>query len=269
MQSEPLEQTQPESSSRAQNIASAEAALIAAGSALEPNGQNPQDLPRAAALLEAGLGMALAELSDARPIPKLEARARESLRSLARSSRPLPDDLHRAELVLAELVEHANGGRSLGGARIRSRLAVGAVVLAIVCSLAYATVVWAASSDGLRFRTSSADWGFRRTGKLGHQGVYGLLFHTKEEDHPWVEIDLGKPRTIHRIVVENRRDCCTERAIPLVIEVRDGAGDFHEVGRRDEAFDTWTADFPAEEATRVRLVVEKTTAMHLAGVRIQ
>jgi hypothetical protein len=104
---------------------------------------------------------------------------------------------------------------------------------------------------------------------LGHQGAYGLLFHTKEEDHPSVEIDLGKARKIHRVVVENRHDCCTERAIPLVIEIRDGAGSFHEVARKDQPFDTWTADFPAEEATRIRLVVEKTTELHLSDVQIR
>src|SRR5690242_15727941 len=137
MQSEPREHAPPESSSQAQTIQSAEAALTAAGKALEPNSLAPQDLARAATLLVEGLRSVLPALSGVNPNPKLEANARESLRALSRPRRPLESDLQHAELVLAKLIEHATGRQSLRRAVMRLRVAVGAVALTIACSIGY------------------------------------------------------------------------------------------------------------------------------------
>jgi hypothetical protein len=49
------------------------------------------------------------------------------------------------------------------------------------------------------------------------------FIHTTFSDHPWIEIDLGAEHTLRSILVENRADCCQDRALPLNFEVFDGA----------------------------------------------
>jgi hypothetical protein len=49
--------------------------------------------------------------------------------------------------------------------------------------------------------------------------VYYNFVHTSCGDIPWVEVDLGSTVTVYKIVVWNRRDCCQERSIGLVLSV--------------------------------------------------
>jgi len=86
---------------------------------------------------------------------------------------------------------------------------------------------------------------------------------------PWVEIDLRRLRRIHRVIVVNRFDCCSDRDVPLVVQLRDAQGNYHEVARRTENFNRVTLDFPPQEATAVKLVVPRVTAFHLANVQIR
>ena len=94
------------------------------------------------------------------------------------------------------------------------------------------------------------------------------FFHTAEEDKPWVEIDLGAPQAISRVIVENRQDCCTERAVPLVLEVSLDQKTFRQVAREDEVFDTWRAKFEKVEARYVRVRAARRTMLHLSLVRV-
>jgi hypothetical protein len=95
-----------------------------------------------------------------------------------------------------------------------------------------------------------------------------LLFHTNTEDSPWYMVDLGPGKSVSSVEIENRTDCCKERALPLVIEVSSDAKTWREVARRDEAFDEWTARFPRQPAAYVRLRVPRATALHLKSVDI-
>ena len=47
------------------------------------------------------------------------------------------------------------------------------------------------------------------------------IAHTSCGDIPWVRIDLGKTVPLHMIHVVNRRDCCRNRAIGLVLSLLD------------------------------------------------
>ena len=97
----------------------------------------------------------------------------------------------------------------------------------------------------------------------------GYFFHTKEERNPWLEIDLGKPQRFSRVRVYNRRDCCAERVVPLVVEVSNDHRKWQEVARRQEQFEgDWTAKFSATSARYVRLRVDKRTMLHLHDVRV-
>jgi hypothetical protein len=99
-------------------------------------------------------------------------------------------------------------------------------------------------------------------------GTNDLFFHTQDEDQPWFEIDLGSPTSIRRVDIVNRRDCCEERSIPLIVEVSADRGQWREVARRKETFTQWSAEFPKTSARFVRLRVAKRTVFHLEGVEV-
>ncbi len=95
-----------------------------------------------------------------------------------------------------------------------------------------------------------------------------FFFHTLEENDPWVMIDLQEPTRISGVRVENRGDCCQERAIPLVVDVSNDKQKWTEVARRTTDFGTWKASFPATEARYVKLHVPRVTNLHFKRVRV-
>jgi hypothetical protein len=97
----------------------------------------------------------------------------------------------------------------------------------------------------------------------------GYFFHTNQERDPWIVFNLGARRSIARVVVENRQDCCFERAVPLVVSVSDDQKTWREVARRAETFTTWEAKFARVRARYVRLQVKGgAMILHLSRVRI-
>jgi hypothetical protein len=97
----------------------------------------------------------------------------------------------------------------------------------------------------------------------------GFFFHTRVNEHsPWIEFDLAAPRQVSVVEVENRTDCCSDRALPLAIEVSQDHRSWHAVAHRDADFSTWRASFGAVQARWVRLRVLKPSTLHLHAVRI-
>lgn len=96
-----------------------------------------------------------------------------------------------------------------------------------------------------------------------------IFFHTKHQKQPWFLLDLGSETTVGRVEVENRDDCCQERALPLVVEVSDDKQAFREVARRTTPFDTWHATFPPLHARFVRLRVDGRNYLHLSRVSVR
>lgn len=96
-----------------------------------------------------------------------------------------------------------------------------------------------------------------------------LMFHTEEQENPWVEIDLGSQQVIRRIEVSNRADCCAEREVPLIAEISRTGAQWTEVGRRTTDFLSWTARFPPSTARYVRLRTPKRTMFHLRAVAVR
>lgn len=95
-----------------------------------------------------------------------------------------------------------------------------------------------------------------------------FFFHTREESNAWVEIDLGARMRFSAVRVINRKDCCFERAVPLVLEVADQPDAFHEIARRTSSFSSWLASFSPTEARYVRLRSTSRNSLHLAQVRV-
>jgi hypothetical protein len=98
--------------------------------------------------------------------------------------------------------------------------------------------------------------------------VTGYFFHTREESSPWIEVDLSSEQLISRVQVHNRADCCTERAVPLVVEVSTDHTHWQEVQRRTQPFTKWKASFPATSARWIRFRVPRRSYLHLSEVRV-
>lgn len=95
-----------------------------------------------------------------------------------------------------------------------------------------------------------------------------ILFHTHEEEGPWVQYDLGQPMEFSSMMIKNRQDGYAERAVPLVVEVSDDGKTFREVIRQDDEFSVWEPEFDEQKARYVRLRAARKTILHLEEVQI-
>lgn len=125
-----------------------------------------------------------------------------------------------------------------------------------------------APSRGLPYRASSAQDGYQQKGWtrifVGNEGIF---LHTKREDSPSVEIDIGN-RQFQRVHVVNRSKH-RERSSPLVLEVSQRKGKWREIARKEETFEETTFEVPATRAAKIRLRVDKKkTFLHLRQVRV-
>jgi hypothetical protein len=94
------------------------------------------------------------------------------------------------------------------------------------------------------------------------------FFATVEQNDPSIEFDLGKPEKVSALRVFNRLDCCTDRAVPLVIETSLDHKTWKQVARHDEIFKVWKATFPTVQARWVKLHVPRKSLLHFTRVRI-
>jgi len=178
--------------------------------------------------------------------------------------------LREAEFLVADLVNAACGRQAHRRMPGRRWFIVGSLALAVavVAGPRLIELLIPHSWEKYPWHASSASSGFKTDGTLGEHGVSDLVFHTDFQSGPWVAIDMLGSRSIKRIVLKNRQDCCFDRGIPLVVEVGIDNVTFTPVGRQDKLFDTWTVDFAARDARYVRIRSEATTILHLADVRI-
>jgi hypothetical protein len=95
-----------------------------------------------------------------------------------------------------------------------------------------------------------------------------FFFHTQQEEHPNIVFDLHRIQPLSAIVVENRRDCCSDRGLPLIVEVSSDEQNWKTVAKRRDEFATWRESFPTEHVRWVRLSVGKPGFLHLAAVRL-
>jgi hypothetical protein len=115
-------------------------------------------------------------------------------------------------------------------------------------------------------RTSSSYSGFSPDAGTLDGKRTRLFLHTDQEYDPFVEFDMGKVQTLRHFEVRNRRDCCDDRALPLVIETSVDGKRFDEVARRVAPFKTFETDVRATQARFVRVHVPKKTWLHLERV---
>ncbi|HVU01248.1 MAG TPA: discoidin domain-containing protein [Polyangiaceae bacterium] len=119
---------------------------------------------------------------------------------------------------------------------------------------------------GATVRTSSSYAGFSPEDHMCDGKKTSILFHTDREENPYADFDMKTPRTISHVLLGNRRDCCEERATPLVVEVSTDGSHFKEVFRRVEPFQSVSGTFPPTAARVVRVRALKRTWLHLEQV---
>jgi hypothetical protein len=93
------------------------------------------------------------------------------------------------------------------------------------------------------------------------------FFHTNDVDNPSLEIDLGAAHLIRSIRIDNRADCCKERALPLNVEVLDGTT-WRLIAQRRSFFSTWSYDVEPVRARMVRIRRPGKNFFHLKRISI-
>ena len=186
---------------------------------------------------------------------------------LAQATPAAPDDpaVVRAREFLGRLLWNADAPRRRVEALLIQRWlrVVGALAVLFLLGLGVRTVTHGKNLlEGKPFSVSSSWSGCSSDPSC--EGV--LLFHTNNENEPWVIFDLQTPKTIHQLDVTNRLDSYQERAIPLVAELSTDRLHWKEVGRRTEGFTTWTATFPPTTARYIKLKVARVSTLHLKAV---
>jgi len=159
--------------------------------------------------------------------------------------------------------------------RLRAQRArrLGAVLVVLVVAVAAGVALARANETkqdlarGKEWKASSTMGGCRSPKQsCGESGYF--FFHTLEEANPWVEIDLAAPQRISAVRILNRKDCCPDRAIPLVVELSDDHVKYREVGRRTKPFTSLRVDFPTQSARWVRVRALRKTWLHFRGVLV-
>jgi len=119
---------------------------------------------------------------------------------------------------------------------------------------------------GRPWTASSAEAGSSTHG-VGPSSRGPLFFHTLHSDHPWLEIDLGDEHLIRSVLIKNRADGFGERAIPLNVEVFDGAR-WNLIAQRRSPFSVWEHDVTPVRARLVRVRLAGSGFLHLKRVSI-
>jgi hypothetical protein len=172
--------------------------------------------------------------------------------------------------------------RTLGRAQEPLRaLAAGLAVMASALAVATAIVLLlgCAVSPNLRGRlfprdlaagrpwiASSTAFDLPRTG-FGPTSDKAHFFHTGASTDPYVEIDLGSEHVIRGVLVENRTDCCKERALPLDVRVLKG-DTWQLVAERRSPFSTWKYDIAPVRAQKIRFQRPGNDYFHLKRISV-
>lgn len=124
-------------------------------------------------------------------------------------------------------------------------------------------------AEGKTWRASSYYSGFSPEAGICDGRRTEIFFHTNRENQPWVEIDLGQPTEVERVDIQNRRDCCRDRAFPLAVEGSLDGEEWQELARRTQPFSKWIARFPPTTVRYVRVKALKRTYFHLESVEVR
>ena len=119
---------------------------------------------------------------------------------------------------------------------------------------------------GRPWDAGTGDLGLPANG-VGPQSDGPLFFHTRLVQNPALAIDLGGEHVIRSVLVENRADCCQERALPLNVEIWNGSA-WQLIAQRRAAFNVWKYDVGPVRASKIRFRHPGTDYFHLKRVSV-
>jgi hypothetical protein len=96
-----------------------------------------------------------------------------------------------------------------------------------------------------------------------------FFFHTEYESSPWLEVDLGAPTPVRRVIAVNRKDCCSLRAVPLAIETSLDHQTWKRAALRRSDFSVWRQGIRVGPVRWVRLRVLRESNFHLEALTIR
>lgn len=176
-----------------------------------------------------------------------------------------------AQLLLAKLAERSVALDAVYLQRSWRFALLGLLALCIALAPAMAKKVLEARSElsvGKPWRTSSKyDGGCKSPAQQCAENT-GYFFHTLDDPTPWIEFDLGSNQKISKVRVENRTDCCSDRADPLAIEVSTDQKHWRKVAQHQGDFTTWEAPFSPVNGRYLRVRLMKQGYLHFAAVHI-
>jgi hypothetical protein len=181
-------------------------------------------------------------------------------------------DLAALRSTLQSLICALRRRRPTSGAVARRRWTRVAVAMAIAAAPIFLVVRHLLDHDlaaGRPWLTSSTEPDCNVSAGICRGQAVSLYFHTQTEASPWARVDLGSVQPITTITVVNRRDCCAERAVPLILEVGDDGARFTQVAEQKAQFIVWNAKFPEVRARYLRVRVPAVTALHLERVSVR
>ena len=184
--------------------------------------------------------------------------------------------LAQCRAFVRAFVAHAGSSRAAVAAleaqrRTRPLAAAVAVLALAILAVVGGRRAFAAPdlAAGRTFTASSAYAGFQTSGVVNVPIEYDVFLHTREEESPWVRLDLGSVETFRTVEIVNRPDCCRERATPLVVEASEDGDAWKEIGRRADEFTEWSLGLNPTKARYVRLSVPRRTYLHLARISVR
>jgi len=146
---------------------------------------------------------------------------------------------------------------------------VAATALAVVCAVSpnvRSRLFPRDLAEGKPWYASSTAFNVAGSG-FGPSSEEKLFFHTAFIADPFVEIDLGEEHILRGLRIENREDCCKERALPLDVKVLQG-DTWTLVAERRAYFTTWTYDIEPVRAQKIRFCRPGTDFFHLKRISI-
>ena len=197
----------------------------------------------------------------------------QSVEADLRITSPQATALANTAHALLDLARAPELGLRRAWVRRLKRVGVAATLLAIFLGVAISAgrrlALGPDLAAGKQWQVSSAYRGFSLEAGQADGKKTKIFFHTNRERSPWVEFDLGEPTLIRRVDIQNRRDCCRDRAFPLAIEGSLDRVTWQELGRRMEPFSEWMLEFQPTEVRYVRAKALKRTVLHFEGFEVR
>jgi hypothetical protein len=189
------------------------------------------------------------ELARLRPLlSAVEWNALDGLREA--EAEHVSDELATALRFLANqlpAVRHAERRREL------RKLAAGFALLSLTILGALSWSLTRPPNLALKRPVSATPAGFQTEAEEAVNGArFGELGFHSGDASAWLQVDLEAERTIHRVEIYGRADCCFDQSIPLLVEGSLDGASYIGLGRFDEPFRPFRPSVLAVQATRLR-----------------